>query len=84
MGCCGQKRSALAGNVAVNQAAIGAIPGPGSSVPVEFTRRTSIIVRGPLTGRAYRFHEGAYVQSMDPRDAASLIATGYFRQVERS
>jgi hypothetical protein len=53
--------------------------GNNSTVQIEFTRRRAIVVRGPATGRAYRFHEGAYTQPVDPRDAAALITTGYFR-----
>jgi hypothetical protein len=83
MGCCGQQRAALVhGNT-------GGSPGPsgsasarsGSDVRVELTRRRTIVVRGTITGRAYRFHEGAYIQPVDPGDAAVLIMTGYFRPV---
>jgi hypothetical protein len=72
MACCGQQRSALVhGN---------ATEGFEGAVPLEFTRRTNIVVRGPVTGRGYRFHDGAYIQLVDHRDAAALIATGYFQQ----
>jgi hypothetical protein len=82
MGCCGQQRAALVNaNAAESREGATAISdGIGPYVPLEFTRRTNIIVRGPVTGRGYRFQEGAHVQSVDPRDAAALITTGYFRR----
>jgi hypothetical protein len=82
MGCCGQQRAALIhDNSAESRGAGAALTDQiGPSVALEFTRRNNIIVRGPVTGRAYRFHEGSYTQSVDHRDAAALIATGYFRR----
>ncbi len=82
MGCCGRQRAALVhGNSAESQeAAVRVTNQLGPNVPLEFTRRNNIVVRGPVTGRAYRFHEPAYLQSVDHRDAAALITTGYFRQ----
>jgi hypothetical protein len=83
MGCCGQQRAALVrGNADRSQEqSESALARSRSDVPIELTRRRAIVVRGPITGRAYRFHEGAYIQSVDPGDAATLITTGYFRQV---
>ncbi len=82
MGCCGQQRAALVhGNTAESREAAEAMSDRiGQDVLLEFTRRTNIVVRGPLTRRGYRFQEGAYIQSVDHRDAAALIATGYFRR----
>jgi hypothetical protein len=81
MGCCGQQRAALVhSNAASREAAAGVTDRNGPNVPLQFTRRNNIVVRGPVTGRAYRFHEPGYEQSVDLRDAAALIATGYFRQ----
>jgi hypothetical protein len=81
MGCCGQQRAALVhGNVDGSQKpSESGSARSGSDVQVELTRRRALVVRGPVTGRAYRFHEGAYIQPVDPRDAANLIMTGYFR-----
>jgi hypothetical protein len=81
MGCCGQQRAAFVHGHADGSQKSGE-SGParsGSDVQVELTRRRGIVVRGPITGRAYRFQEGAYIQPVDPRDAAKLIMTGYFR-----
>jgi hypothetical protein len=82
MGCCGQQRAALVEGYAK------ASPKPsesgltrnGSTVRLELTRRKALVVHGPITGRTYRFDEGAYVQPVDAKDAARLIMTGYFRQ----
>jgi hypothetical protein len=76
MACCGQGRAALA------QSRANAQPVPaasGSSVRIEFMQQTAILVRGPATGRHYQFHAGAQTQPVDPRDAASLLKSGYFR-----
>jgi hypothetical protein len=81
MGCCGQQRAALVhGNVGGSQElSESALARSGSNVQIELTRRRAIVVRGPITGRAYRFHEGAYIQSVDPADSATLIMAGYFQ-----
>jgi hypothetical protein len=49
-------------------------------VPITFTRKTPVLIRGPVTGRHYQFHEGAYSRPVDPRDAAVLLKTGYFQR----
>ncbi len=83
MGCCGQQRAALVhGNVAESRETGAVMPdGIGPDVLLEFMRRTNIAIRGPVTRRGYLFQEGAYIQAVDHRDAATLIATGYFRRV---
>jgi hypothetical protein len=48
-------------------------------VRIQFTQQAAILVRGPATGRHYQFHPGTQIQSVDPRDAASLLKSGYFR-----
>jgi hypothetical protein len=81
MGCCGQQRTKFVQGHADGSQEPGE-SGParnGSDVQIELTRRRGIVVRGPITTRAYRFQEGAYIQPVDPRDAAKLIMTGYFR-----
>jgi hypothetical protein len=39
-------------------------------------------VRGLVTGRSYEFTSSQPVQSVDARDAASLLNTRYFRRVD--
>lgn len=41
-------------------------------VPVEYTGPTMLIVRGPRTGRVYRFRAQGMVLPVDRRDAAHL------------
>ena len=76
MTCCGQGRAALA------LARSAAQQGPataGPSVRITFTQPTSVFIRGPATGRHYQFHPEAQTQPVDPRDATSLLKSGYFR-----
>ena len=76
MGCCGQGRAALVMGRATEQ------PRPvrsAAGVRIEFTQPTSVLIRGPATGRHYQFHAGARTQQVDPRDAAMLVKSGYFR-----
>ena len=76
MGCCGQGRAALVQARAASQP----IPtSAGPSVRIEFTHPTAALIRGPATGRHYQFSPGAQTQSVDPRDATSLLKSGYFR-----
>jgi hypothetical protein len=76
MACCGQGRAALApGRASGPQTAAAS----GPSVRIQFTQQAAILVRGPATGRHYQFHPGTQIQSVDPRDAASLLKSGYFR-----
>lgn len=76
MGCCGQRRTALVQGRASGQP-MPATAGP--SVRIEFMQQASVMIRGPATGRHYQFHPGAQSQQVDPRDAASLVKSGYFR-----
>jgi hypothetical protein len=82
MSCCGQRRAEVVQGLGPEGRAPASSGGDrgGPDVRIEFTRRAGVAVRGPLTGRLYRFGEGAYIQPVDPRDAANLIATGYFRR----
>jgi hypothetical protein len=76
MGCCGQGRAALVeGRATGTQTPAQA----GSAVRIEFTQQASVLIRGPATGRHYQFHAGAQTQPVDPRDAAVLVKSGYFR-----
>ena len=66
------------------QAAMPKDPGycpPGySSVVLRYTEISPILVRGSVTGRHYRFSRSEPVQTVDTRDAAALLRTGFFRQ----
>ena len=66
------------------QTAIPKDPGnsaPGSySVLLRYTEISPVLVRGPISGRHYRFSRSEPVQTVDTRDAAALLRTGFFRQ----
>jgi hypothetical protein len=79
MSCCGQRRAEF--TQANNPAGRDPAAPAGAHVQLEFTRRTSIAVRGPVTGILYRFQEGSFSQPVDSRDAVNLIASGYFRRI---
>lgn len=81
MGCCGQQRNALAQSQTAGQLkTMQHIPiEQGPYTKIEFKHRTAILIRGPITGRHYQFHEGAYTQRVDARDAVSLIRSGHFQ-----
>lgn len=76
MGCCGQSRAVAAQS---KPAAAQMASTSGQVTRVRFTQKAAVLIRGPVTGRHYQFHEGAYSQYVDVRDAAALIKTGYFQ-----
>jgi hypothetical protein len=51
-----------------------------SSVALRYTQASPTLVRGPASGRHYQFSGSKPVQTVDPRDAAALLRTGFFRQ----
>lgn len=55
-------------------------PPLSEEVTFEYTGQTALTVRGPLTGRAYRFaYPGAQV-SVDKREAAALTAVPHLKR----
>lgn len=73
MGCCGQKRSELAGN---RQRELG----EPSVVAIRYLRAAPILVRGPITGRHYQFSAENPVVPVDARDAGTLLQTALFQR----
>jgi hypothetical protein len=73
VGCCGQNRAALASQAANDQP-------PAASNSLKFVQRRSIVVRGPVTGRRYQFHDGAFTRGIDSRDTVELLKTGCFEK----
>ena len=73
MGCCGGQRRRLRtrgpGPAAVDAARTGRRHGPSY---FRYHGRTALSVRGPATGRLYRFARPGAVVAVDPRDQASL------------
>jgi hypothetical protein len=53
---------------------------PGAPVPVRYTESQSIVVRGPVTGRRYPFSAANPTQLVDPRDAAAILQSRFFRR----
>ena len=51
-----------------------------SSVALRYTETSPILVKGPASGRQYQFSALNPVQSVDARDVAALLRTGFFRQ----
>jgi hypothetical protein len=55
-------------------------PAPHGTVILRYLESAPIFARGAATGRAYRFSDRDRVQSVDARDAAHLLRTGFFLQ----
>jgi len=80
MGCCGQQRAALTESGIANRPPDRAGWYPDSAtVRIEFKQRQPVMVRGPVTGKAYMFEAASFTQTVDKADAAPLIMSGYFR-----
>ena len=60
-------------------------PGTGRPVqiPFQYLGRTGLSVRGPISGRGYRFAGRGAIVAVDPRDARSLAAVPNLRRVAR-
>lgn len=68
--CCGQTRSDLETNGSANQHALNLM----------YYGHAAVNVRGPVTGQLYQFSRVHPVQSVDARDAVSILKTRLFRQ----
>lgn len=51
------------------------------SVVIRYLETSPIRVKGLITGRVYEFSGRQAVQSLDARDASSLLNTRFFRRV---
>ncbi|MBM9513911.1 hypothetical protein [Desulfogranum marinum] len=51
------------------------------AVSLRYGEQSPIIVQGAVTGRQYRFSGTDSVQSIDARDAVSLLRTNFFHQI---
>jgi hypothetical protein len=77
MGCCGQQRAVLVqGKPTGSQEPII----DGTSVNLRFTQQAAVLIRGPVTGKHYRFHGTTSTQRVDARDAVALMKSGYFQR----
>lgn len=74
MSCCGRRDAATA------VLGGGADASQGSAVTaVQYLGATTIVVRGPMTGRRYTFSLAAPAQPVDARDAAAILRSSRFR-----
>jgi hypothetical protein len=55
-------------------------PTPFSSISVRYLERSPVRVRGLVSGMSYEFSGSRPVQSVDSRDASSLLNTRFFRR----
>jgi hypothetical protein len=84
-----QRSATEPGKSAVRPAAAAAIPKSdgnwqtttGSSIKIRSVEASPLRVRGLVTGHSYEFTSSQPVQTVDARDAASLLNTRYFRRV---
>ncbi len=86
MSCCGGKRQQFPVNAKGSQRAMhrmrrNVVPQKASSKVFEYTGRTGLIVRGPITGRIYRFPRHNTRVSVDGRDSLGLTAVPNLRRV---
>lgn len=80
MGCCGKSRSQHSGALPAPpaQARAWTVPDGAHSVVLRYRERARVLVRGPVTGRAYEFSAGQPTQPVDARDAELLLRTRHF------
>ncbi len=86
MGCCGDKRTAFRAaqpqpRFVPSPPARPAAPpaAPGESTRIEHVGRTSVRVRGPVSGRVYTFTPFRRVQQVDAADVPLLLRSRLFR-----
>jgi hypothetical protein len=56
-------------------------PAAHGDITVEYSERSSIRLRGAITGRVYEFSARHPAQMVDRRDASALLDTHFFRTV---
>ena len=86
MGCCGQRRNPPP--PALRPGPVAAVPEfrPGArgaaararGVLLRYREQARVLVRGPVTGRAYEFSAQQPILSVEPRDADMLLRTRQF------
>jgi len=81
MSCCGGKRREWQA-VQTHQLWSSTVPDE-SGVVFEYIGSTGLTVRGPISGRPYRFDMTGSCVTVDRRDAASMMAVPSLRAVKR-
>lgn len=79
---CGSKRSQLnqQGNVSSVQTKTPSTTQQTTNSIFEYIGKTALTVVGNITGRTYRFNRPGDLQSIDPRDAAGMLAVPVLRR----
>jgi hypothetical protein len=92
MGCCGKNRSRLTATMkqtvprksaTERPSLVAAVPGPGMNPPgtaFQFVGTTGLSVRGPVSGRTYRFAKGSSLV-VDERDAPFFMVVPSLRKI---
>ena len=89
MSCCGGKRRREAHSAHSTRSSVNGGRPPGlqvverEAILFEYTGRTALSVRGPMTGRPYRFAGPGMRVSVDARDAAAVAGVPNLRRVGR-
>ena len=85
MSCCGDARRSyaaqLGGPFAKSVIEPGESPPAESEVDFEYVGRTALTVRGPFSGRLYRFDRPGARLATDPRDQRALATVPALRPV---
>jgi hypothetical protein len=84
MSCCGGKRRHWnrESSVASSDMGVSLTPSPeGPGVFFEYQGRTALTVRGPLTGRRYRFSAPGARVAVDARDAPAIVGVPNLKRV---
>jgi hypothetical protein len=95
MGCCGKARANLSysrgasapATAATSQTRMATVQQPmlrqagggNRVVMLRYTGKSSIVVRGPATGKQYQFSAAEPVRAVSVSDAVVFLRTGYFR-----
>lgn len=86
MSCCGTKRGKAGrfegsaqrrGYRLANAAVAAQTDGQGQEIRIRYRGRDTIALRGPMSGRSYRFDAGE-VATVHPLDCAALLRSGHF------
>lgn len=80
MGCCGKIRQSL-GTPLRRAKAGGTTPRRRLNVVFVYTGATAMTVRGPVSGRSYRFDRSGARLPVDPRDRPGLARVPNLREV---
>ncbi len=77
MSCCGRQRGQFATAIA---AGTGADTSSGPVAAIRYVGDAGVTIRGPATGRNYRFSTEAPVQRVAMRDTDALLRSRLFRR----